>query len=55
MCFLRRGGSSNSSSTPSVRQRARRERAPPAEFITRANYGLIIGNFELDFEDGEIR
>ena len=26
-----------------------------AEFITRANYGLIIGNFELDFEDGEIR
>jgi hypothetical protein len=26
-----------------------------AEFITRANYGLIIGNFELDFSDGEIR
>ena len=26
-----------------------------AEFITRANYGLIIGNFELDFEDGELR
>lgn len=26
-----------------------------AEFVTRANYGLIIGNFELDFEDGEIR
>jgi len=26
-----------------------------AEFLTRANYGLIIGNFELDFEDGEIR
>ena len=26
-----------------------------AEFITRANYGLIIGNFELDFNDGEIR
>jgi hypothetical protein len=31
------------------------KRAPLAEFITRANYGLIIGNFELDFEDGEIR
>lgn len=30
-------------------------RAALAEFITRANYGLIIGNFELDFEDGEIR
>ena len=26
-----------------------------AEFITRANYGMIIGNFELDFSDGEIR
>ena len=26
-----------------------------AEFLTRANYGLIIGNFEMDYEDGEIR
>ena len=26
-----------------------------AEFITRANYGLAIGNFEMDYEDGEIR
>lgn len=26
-----------------------------AEFITRANYGMIIGNFELDYTDGEIR
>ena len=26
-----------------------------AEFIARANYGMIIGNFELDFADGEIR
>ena len=26
-----------------------------AEFITRANYGTILGNFELDFDDGEIR
>jgi hypothetical protein len=25
------------------------------EFITRANYGLIIGNFEMDAKDGEIR
>lgn len=25
------------------------------EFIARANYGMIIGNFELDFTDGEIR
>lgn len=25
------------------------------EYITRANYGLIIGNFEFDFSDGEIR
>lgn len=26
-----------------------------AEFITRANYGMYIGNFEMDFGDGEIR
>ena len=26
-----------------------------AEFITRANYGLRIGNFEMDYADGELR
>lgn len=26
-----------------------------AEFLTRANYGMVIGNFEMDFSDGEIR
>lgn len=26
-----------------------------AEYLTRANYGLNIGNFELDFSDGEVR
>jgi hypothetical protein len=33
------------------------EEARPAvaEFITRANYGLRIGNFELDYGDGEVR
>ena len=25
------------------------------DFITRANYGLFIGNFEMDYNDGEIR
>lgn len=25
-----------------------------ADFLTRANYGMMIGNFELDFADGEI-
>ncbi len=25
------------------------------EYITRANYGMIIGNFELDYSDGEVR
>jgi hypothetical protein len=30
-------------------------RTAVAEFITRANYGLRIGNFELDMSDGEIR
>ena len=26
-----------------------------AEYITRANYGLRVGNFELDYSDGEVR
>jgi hypothetical protein len=25
------------------------------EFITRANYGINIGDFEMDLDDGEIR
>jgi hypothetical protein len=37
------------------------EETPPdrrlamAEFLTRANYGMLIGNFEMDFSDGEVR
>lgn len=37
------------------------ETTPPAnaermvEFITRANYGLTIGNFEFDYETGNVR
>lgn len=30
------------------------KRTKVAEFLTRANYGLKIGNFEMDFEDGEV-
>ncbi len=26
-----------------------------AEYITRANFGLLIGNFEMDYDDGEVR
>ena len=26
-----------------------------AEFIARANYGIVLGNFEIDFSDGEVR
>ena len=26
-----------------------------ADFLTRANYGLYIGNFEMDYNDGEVR
>jgi hypothetical protein len=26
-----------------------------AEFLTRANFGIVVGNFEMDFEDGEVR
>lgn len=30
-------------------------RAAVGEYLHRANYGMTIGNFELDFEDGEVR
>lgn len=28
---------------------------PVSEYLHRANYGMTIGNFELDFSDGEVR
>lgn len=31
------------------------KRRSVAEFLTRANYGLSLGNFEMDWTDGEIR
>ena len=31
------------------------KRLAVAEFITRANSGMIIGHFELDFTEGQIR
>ncbi|KOP26692.1 hypothetical protein AMR41_08695 [Hapalosiphon sp. MRB220] len=31
------------------------KRVSVAEYLTRVNYGLVIGNFEMDFDDGEIR
>jgi len=31
------------------------KRGAMAEFITRANHGMRIGNFEMDFSDGELR
>jgi hypothetical protein len=30
-------------------------RTPAAEYITRANYGLVTGNFEMDLETGTLR
>ncbi|PRQ04238.1 hypothetical protein ENSA5_09480 [Enhygromyxa salina] len=30
-------------------------RAELGEFVIRANYGLQVGNFELDLDDGEVR
>lgn len=30
------------------------QRLPVAEFLTRANYGIKVGHFEMDFEDGQI-
>ncbi|NJN68679.1 MAG: YbjN domain-containing protein [Chloroflexaceae bacterium] len=34
---------------------AEEKRPAVAEYITRANYGLPIGNFEMDYSDGEVR
>lgn len=34
---------------------AEEKRNAMAEFLTRANYGLVLGNFEMDYSDGEIR
>src|SRR5437763_14378510 len=31
------------------------QRVAIAELLTRTNYGLIIGNFEFDLDDGEVR
>jgi hypothetical protein len=31
------------------------KRLDVAEFITRANFGTMIGNFEMDFSDGDLR
>lgn len=31
------------------------ERTSASELITRINFGLVIGNFEMDFADGELR
>jgi hypothetical protein len=31
------------------------KRQAMAEFLTQTNYGMIVGNFELDFVDGKIR
>jgi hypothetical protein len=34
---------------------AKNQRAAVAEFLMRVNYNLVIGNFEIDFRDGEVR
>ena len=31
------------------------KRSEVAEYLTRANYGIVLGNYEMDFTDGEIR
>ncbi len=31
------------------------KRALIGEFINRANFGMLVGNFEMDYDDGEIR
>lgn len=34
---------------------ARMKRNEVSEFLTRANYGMKYGNFEMDWDDGEVR
>lgn len=31
------------------------KRLDMAEFVIRANHGLIVGNFEMDYDEGEVR
>ena len=31
------------------------KRQAVADYLTRANYGMPLGNFEMDFSDGEVR
>lgn len=31
------------------------KRLAMAEFLTRVNYGAVVGNFEMDLDDGEVR
>ena len=38
----------------SVYRVPKNHRAKASEYLTRVNYGLIIGNFEMDYRDGEV-
>lgn len=38
-----------------IPQKAIRNISSVLEFLARANYGLVLGNFEIDMDDGEIR
>lgn len=32
-----------------------KKRLAMAEFLTKVNYGFVVGNFEMDYQDGEVR
>jgi hypothetical protein len=34
---------------------SREKKWPALEYLARANFSLIIGNFEIDFDSGEVR
>jgi len=46
---------SSASSRSSTAACPRRAAARSTEFVARANYGLLLGNFEFDVNDGELR
>ena len=56
-CFVRTREDTGQITVHSICPRTAPEatREAVAEFLTRLNYGLIIGNFEMDLDDGEVR
>lgn len=53
--FFNESGYSVYGVVTSIRATDDKAKADCAEYLARANYGLTLGNFEMDYEDGEVR